>query len=148
MSAYVVDIETMHKVVRLAAKGGFCRNLAGYSTESGTVRNLDNIGRALFKMNIDAVTQRYPDCVANPENLPGWTGCEEMPTTYRFNDKYQPMTRKEIISAYKAACCLSYQCSEGNIPETVLFRELTTLCTDAAMNIVSNMPEYEAAKWG
>jgi hypothetical protein len=148
MSAFVIGADTMHRVVRLIVRGGCAANFAGHGTDLGPARNADLIGRALFAMNIEAVTQRYPECKDHPEIMPGWTGCEAMPTTYTFNDNWTPLGRKERIIDYKAAKCLRYQCSEGNVPETALYRELEALLAANAEEIVTNLPEYEAASWG
>lgn len=144
MSAFVIDESVMHKVVRAIAQH---RTVFGPAV-TRSCAGLDEIGRALFAMNIDAVTQRYPDCKANPINLPGTVGCEKFPATYRFSDNHLPMTKKDRIDSYKAIQCLLYQCSEGNVPETTLFIELTNLGHDLASAIVSGLPEYEAAPWG
>ena len=53
-----------------------------------------------------------------------------------------------IIEAYKAAQCLRYQCSEGDVPEWTLYKGLNNIIECFANEIISNMPEYEAANWG
>jgi hypothetical protein len=105
-----------------------------------------DIGRALFKMNIEAVMQRYPDCRADPSHLPGWDGCQTMPETYDFND-WRPMTVADLTGCLEALHCLRYQCSEGNVPETDLFAALQSACTLLAETIIETLPNYTRAAW-
>jgi hypothetical protein len=150
MSAFVVDTGTMNRCVRtLCAKGRYgqvIRNFAGIATDAPNAAT--EIGRRLFTLNIEAVTQRYPDCEDKPEDLPGTDGCASYPATYRYRGSRIPPTSREMVAGIKALQCLRYQCSEGNVPETPLYREMVTTIGELCENIVETMPEYEAAPWG
>lgn len=146
MSAFVIDPSTMHRVIRGICRAGVCQNFAGFSTEPA--QNYDRIGRALFALNIEAVNQRYPDTRACADNLPGMVGCEAFPETYTYDNDFRTLLSLGAkTDAYKAITCLIYQCSEGNVPETALYRELEAVAGSLAANIVAHLPEYEAASW-
>jgi hypothetical protein len=92
------------------------------------------IGRALRRMNDDALFQRYNDRV--PRGDLAYEYPEDPPS--------QP-----IIHCLKALHCFSYQCLEGNVPETnPLYDELKQVIGLVADSIVSSLPEYDAAPWG
>lgn len=73
MSAFVIDTKTMDRCVRvLCAQGRYgmiVRRFNGIDTQGAGA--LTEIGQALFAMNIDAVCERYPDCIGEPNNMPG-----------------------------------------------------------------------------
>ena len=56
-------------------------------------------------------------------------------------------SRDELIRIYKAMNCLSYQCSEGNVPESPLFKQLEAAIGAVACRVVDLLPEYEKAAW-
>lgn len=151
MSAFVVSTDCMDRCVRAICgkgqDGPILRIFAYqpvYEPDAPTA-----IGSALFAMNINAVQQRYPDTVANPANMPGWAGCAAMPDLYRYPHRINlPMQRKDWVISLKALQCLQYQCSEGNVPDTDLFREMEAAIGTVACHIVSMLPEYDAAPWG
>lgn len=158
MSAFVVDTATMDRCVTgLLAKtksGYIFRRFLDVHTddhEAGT-----QIGRRLFTLNIEAVQQRYPDTLDNPNSLPG--SCDEDgnstvlsdAATYAFarKDWRSGTSRKALCDSYKALTCLRYQCSEGNVPERPEYVALSEAIGELASAIVESLPEYEAAAWG
>ena len=145
MSAFVIDTNTMDRCVRTIMGNGrygtFCNTFGTGSAEW--------IGRQLFEMNIEAVMQRYPDCRDTPDNMPGWQGCETMAETYQAPRLASGrLMRPALCDGYKALTCLRYQCSEGNVTETVLYKKLCECIADVANEIVTGLPEYDAAVWG
>jgi hypothetical protein len=53
-----------------------------------------------------------------------------------------------LIQAYKSLACFLYQCCEGDIPEkNELYKMLEEVKKEMACCIVSNLPEYDKAKW-
>lgn len=128
MSAYVVSENTMHRVVRAIEKNR--QWFAGVPVSSATTRSADAIGAALFAMNIDAVRQRYP---RDPE-----------PESFAY--RYENHVNSAVVE-FKAIQCLLYQCSEGNVPETPLYRELESVALTVASKIIHSLPEYDAADW-
>lgn len=156
MSAFVVGEDTMLRVVRgICAQskyGPIVRQFAGFDTQTADAPT--KIGRKLFAMNIEAVKQRYPDCRAKPADMPGPIGDDDkslapkLARCFKASCVPNKPDRAEMVAVYKAMSCLEYQCSEGNIPETPLFAELTKATAAVAESIVRELPEYGAAPWG
>jgi hypothetical protein len=55
---------------------------------------------------------------------------------------------KNLPEIYKALNCYLYQCSEGNVPESDLYKALRSICNTLAHCIVNDLPEYQTAVWG
>lgn len=120
MSAFVISDKTMHRCV-----SAFSENKAS--------EDCDEIGRNLFKMNNDAVESRYqdrhPDTFYDPEK-------------YRYRVMFP-----DKLNQVKALHCLRYQCSEGDVPECDLYKELESKIREIESRIVHSLPEYEALPW-
>jgi hypothetical protein len=98
---------------------------------------------ALYAMNVEAVHQRYGD--TSPLTMPG-----HVPTNKQlaqFGSIPYRYTETTMVQAFKSVQCLSYQCSEGNVPDSPLYKFLEELENIIAKQIVSDLPEYEKAKW-
>lgn len=121
MSAFVVREQTIQNVVSIWFRP---------SATTRPVEQLDDIGRNLWVMNADAVSLRYSE---RPENLP------------KFHFRAQRCSK---IQALKSARCLWYQCSEGNVPDRSLYKELEDVIRRLALEIVEELPEYDRAQWG
>lgn len=88
------------------------------------------IAQALYDLNVRAVNYRY-----NKNDDTEFTAFKnKMP----INNKFQLL---------KSLHCLIYQCSEGNIPNDPLYKRLETISSCIAIDIVKNLPEYDAAAW-
>jgi len=61
--------------------------------------------------------------------------------------KYQAVIR-DGVAVYKAACCLHYQCTEGNVPKRTLYKALELIVEVVADRVISHLPGYESAPWG
>ena len=135
MSAFVVKDATIDRIVtflgedRNADMARIFETL-GYSLAD----NPSLLALALFDMNCEAVDQRYSDHPARTEFHPG-------PYHYIPNPNY---TDAGIL---KAAGCLRYQCSEGDVPETPLFKVLDDFIGCLARQIAYQTPEYKEAEW-
>lgn len=155
MSAFVIDAEHMSRVLL----GIFSRDTCGQNvpqffgryTSAGDRLSWDptELGRLLFRLNIDAVTQRYPDCRDAPDNLPGPAGAGDLADTFRFAraNVGRQLTTEQLVGCYKAMRSLLYQCSEGNAPEQPLYQELERAAGDIADAIVRRLPAYQTARW-
>ena len=130
MSAFVVGTDTMHSVV------------AALRPDVADLDALNKIGRDLYAMNIKAVTQRYPDCA--PADMPGPIDQSDIGEGYRFNPVVATPCK---VARYKAVSCLLYQCSEGDVPETALFKFLSERLDRLAHDIVASLPAYNRAGW-
>ena len=52
------------------------------------------------------------------------------------------------VERLKAIRCLIYQCSEGKVPDSKLYKELEVMSGRLANVIVQNTHEYDGAPWG
>jgi hypothetical protein len=52
-----------------------------------------------------------------------------------------------LIQQYKSLSCLIYQCSEGSVPETVLYQQMLRRKIDLACEIIGHLEEYDRADW-
>jgi len=135
MSAFVVDTDCMDRVVR------------GFEIQSSG--NCTRLGRDLFKLNIEAVRQRYGDPV--DEMLPdGWT-----PSDYVYVEPPAVPGVPSDVDSLKAMHCLIYQCSEGDVPEQSLYRILVELSQALERRVldhhkiadIHDLPAYQRAAW-
>lgn len=151
MSAFVVRDETINRVVdwlhidwmgsRKAAK--YALNGTG---RHGLIYDFDVDGEAerlandMFNLNVDGVNARYgPNEAAKFRPLDfayapgGFAGDSAVANACR---------------ALKSLQCWQYQCSEGDVPKTPLFKMFTEVEAAISDWIIGTMPEYETADWG
>lgn len=144
MSAYITGDETINKIL------GFIK--ADCEKNSYIYRPLENkglgwkdgghhrdaacaLGSEMRNLNIQAFCARYEG---------------EILETLLANDNYQygDKLRPSRIQAFKSLRCWLYQCSEGDVPETDLFKAFDEVSKNMASHIVSRTPEFDAAVWG
>jgi hypothetical protein len=80
------------------------------------------------------VKQRYnepedSDYIKIPEK-PEWD--------HGLSDKYQ---------ALKSMHCLRYQCDEGDVPDSNMYKILDNIIRNWESYIIDSLPEYERARW-
>jgi hypothetical protein len=144
MSAFVVDPETMDRCVRAICfgKGAYghphVNRFAGIDTTQTDAPT--NIGRLLYTMNCEAVSQRYRE-------EPSTFGTDYIAFQASPN-RLRPQTLADKVADLKSLQCLEYQCSEGDVMNNALFAELRSAIGAIAAGILSTLPEYEAAPWG
>lgn len=126
MSAFFVSKEVIDDVVSLAL-------LTTSVTRSPDEAN--QLGRALWAMNAEALNQRYDmeECDAV-----GLAEMRDLAAGYVFSNDLTTLAQRA-----KSARCLIYQCAEGNVPDTPLFKALEAL-TDR----VGEPEGYDKAEWG
>lgn len=124
MSAFIVSEETMHRAV--AAFIG----MKNFPLDTGT-----EIGRLLFTMNCEAFRQRYDGRHAESMS-------HSPASTYEY--QHRPSTPTEL---FKALQCLRYQCCEGDVTESALYKDVEAQCGDIAEDIVMDTDSYAAAPW-
>ncbi len=127
MSAYVVEKKTIDRIVTWITERERSESLYYYCPELATKRP-EQLGQKLWNMNCKAVDQRYDE--SNPVEL--------YRHRYELCDKMQ---------AYKSMRCLLYQCAEGNVPETALYKDLERYTFGLADSIISYLAEYRMAEW-
>ena len=149
MSAFVVEPKTINRIVTFL-RTGLDRSEHISTTAQCKLREIEwdietreqaaDLGQAMYNMNLNAVSQRYPDCDHN-----------ELPGTYTENGQLAPYKYSTVptgkIQALKSLEGWLYQCSEGNVDETALFKAFTYIRRSLATQIISDRPEYEKAEW-
>lgn len=138
MSAFVVDDSTINRIVAglLAAMNDTRYH---YPTVPEPLKaELSQpayFGRRLFDLNCDAVDQRY--------------GSGQAEQFRDLNYEYRPMvppTRHQLV---KDIDCWSYQCCEGDVPETSeLYKIMELFNLRLCHRIVTDSDMYDKAKWG
>ena len=174
MSAYIVSEKVINVIVNLIAPDAVAWSVNGRSDrvgkllraaqEDGLVESrefpcglgdtwLDSerseffglLGRALWSMNINAVSQRYSDCVhatsVDDDGKCTVTGKHQLPgpvpnpNPHDYEFKAIPINKKAAIgSAYSE---FNYQCLEGDVPETDLFKALQSMIGGMAVGIIT-----------
>lgn len=150
MSAFVVDPKTINRVLTYLHNAHY-RNewIASYARDKlraiewdiDTHDDLEALGQAMYNMNINAVSQRYPNDVTI-DTLPGSVTEDGKLPPFTFKLKACP-----AIQAYKSLQSWEYQCSEGNVVEHSLYKAFCEIENGIANAIVSALPEYEKAEW-
>jgi len=136
MSAFIVSEKCMRTIIYNLFWNHTFKNSYSILSRNGykNEEDFNKLAIELFKMNRDAVQQRYneredSEFIAIPEFLNWDNG-----TT----NKYQCL---------KSLKCLSYQCSEGNVPETKLYKFLQEIINCWMDFIINGIPEYDNASW-
>lgn len=156
MSAFIVEPETMSLAVSAIdyARRSLWKpsELCGFNPtgELDSMPTPSELGRRFYTLNQEAIRQRYPgdeDYASippdyqHPQSFFSFDGCNH---AREFTAAEMP----HVVASYKALCCLTYQCSEGNVPETDTYKRLIECEQFLAANIVCSLPEYAAAAWG
>ena len=141
MSAFIVSNQTMQHCV------------TALTTDQHSCEDADQLGRDLFRLNIQAVNHRYQD--SQPEtkdqmtdDLDAYAGWKWKLTINRTNAQGGPEDRAVACQQLKSLHCLRYQMSEGeDVPATALYRDIERRTVELARLIVTGLPEYDAAEW-
>jgi hypothetical protein len=161
MSCFIVSNETIGRVALATdAKGKYNERLSTAFEEIGyDLFDVERLAKDLFNFNVDAFCERYPAEETSPTRLIGIATCrtlllaqrtrypEDIPE-FEFIPFTGKLDRAALIQAHKSACCLSYQCSEGDVPERPLYKALKKFIRDLERDLVTNTPEWEEALWG
>lgn len=130
MSAFFVSRQTIHDTV---AAWCICHPMPR------STATLDSIGRQLWALNAEALRQRYRLDTTGPENAAELAEYLRDAAAYA----YHPPCNASPAQLAKSANCLSYQCCEGDLPETSeLYRALDLLC-----KAMGKPAGYDAAQW-
>ena len=101
---------------------------------------------ALSEMNCNALNQRYiHDDKAEPEQFPKDYNHFEVARNYRDGAFEIPISYYQLS---KSIDCYLYQCSEGNVPESALYKAIQSIRNTLANWIIRNTIAYNAANWG
>ena len=140
MSSYIVDNETINKVVSYLyakAQGGdtSCVSLGLVKMGFDLTDPLytERLANAMFDLNVYAVKERYGEAEGEGFPLPA------------FIYVFTPATQIEVIKALE---CWRYQCTEGDIPESHLYKAMAQTHCLLCADYIHQLDEYEAAPWG
>lgn len=124
MSAFFVGLETVNAAVTLILKAEGPRS----------IEEVDKLGKSLWMLNAMALEQRYTTDVANKylDEINGYS--------------FAQVEQANFATILKATNCLLYQCSEGQVPQLVLFKKLRAITERYAE--YKKTDEYDAAPWG
>ncbi len=140
MSAYVVDPETIGKIVTYfeydngsnqVTLGRIYDRMAAAGYYLDVPEHVTRLAADLHAMNVDAVCQRYVG---------------DRPESYHF--QLARVAWPGHLPALKALRCFLYQCAEGDVPNRPLYKTLDEISNIIAWGIISTLPEYKAAAWG
>lgn len=129
MSAFLVSEKTLYNCMKAITKAKYS---ALYKDIDGSHKKFKVIFMALNSLNSLALKVRY-----NEEPAPGYKFCEV---------KYSNASSNPI-QLLKSLNCLIYQCSEGAVVETGLYKKLLEVKADLSADIISDLPEYDQAVW-
>ena len=135
MSAFMVQDKTINTIVSFRVDSRFGKDHKGwmqYNTDLDVSRP-EKLGQRLFDMNVKAIEARYGEGQAK----------DFRDLDYKFVREFHYTP----VSVLKAMGCLSYQCCEGDVDESPLFKDLDKIKGTLAEWIVSRTAEYEAAPW-
>jgi len=144
MSAYIVDKITMDRVLTAIQRETLKPN--GPQSFGGLpivlLSQLTDLGRALFKMNRDAIEARYGD--RDPADMPGPCDLSDIHDNYEFADQSNSTSEAQAAMSVR---CLRYQCCEGDVDECELYKALDDLAEELKARPV-HAAEAQAAEWG
>ena len=152
MSCFIVSDKTISDIAQVAATKdkhdykylGNAFEKLGYNLSVDVKR----LAQDLFNLNVDAFCERYPADDDAPEGQ-RTRYPEDLAGGFTFERNiHRSSNRAALIQAHKGASCLSYQCSEGDVPHLPLFKALEEYIHALEGHIVTSDPAWEVATWG
>jgi hypothetical protein len=140
MSAFMVADITINNVVNWLRREVFYfslipHKLKGLGFETAVAGWAEDLGQAMFQLNSKAVDAR--------------DGSGEAAKFRKLDYRYQVTEPVPLVQVLKSLQCWLYQCREGDVPETELYKLFDDDVQTYLMNkIITMLPEYEKADWG
>jgi hypothetical protein len=97
-------------------------------------KSWEELSDALHLMNLEAIRQKY-----------GQEYTEEVAEYVDFDAKPKKLSSAQFC---KSINCLLYQCSEGDVSDSQLYKELDQFSDGLPMEIMLGSKAYDKAKWG
>ena len=148
MSAYMVEDKTINRIVNWLKREVFRNSYLKEKTEKvlgisvGSDKWAQTVGKALFKLNIDGVNDRYGEGEAQRFRKLNYAYLPDHPTTL-----YTSLGAR--IQVLKSMQCFLYQCMEGEVVKNPLYRLFREVVEPHLMSsIIHDLPEYDEAEWG
>ena len=144
MSAFIVEDQTINRIVTCLADlehsnvepfMSLTEHGARFNGSSGDERQAraDRLAREMFTMNMMAVHFRYGKL-------------DDMMPERAFEFAWEHSG--DAWQVLKSLHCYLYQCSEGNVPDRPLYKELKEFGARLADALACSQPQYDAASWG
>ncbi len=157
MSCYMLSIESRSAIADYIASvlnSGF--DYHGYSAPETLKRALSDcvvcgyyeeskIFDRLTKLNAHACGERYHHLTGAE---PGTYKRQRCITEYRQYEDGHEIIKPWHYQILKKIECFIYQCTEGDTPDTELYKGIEQLSRYLMAYIVHNTPEWNAALWG
>jgi len=140
MSAFMVEDQTINRVVtwltrEVSTHFPYIDRIARkYDVDLVSEKWDEKLANAMFQLNCDGVNARY--------------GEGEAEKFRPLNFTYRPEGDTFRVQVLKSLQCWMYQCNEGDVPQTKLYRFFEEVENYLALKIVMDLPEYDKAKWG
>ena len=135
MSAFVVSDSTINAMVTKLHRNvkqtwANCLIERELGINPRTKEGAAALGQALFDLNVKAVNHRYNG------------GAEQFrPLDYTYTQEYIDNWLTPLAEYDR----WSYQCAEGDVPETVLYKVMATIAFSWAMDVVRENPSWKGA---
>ena len=166
MSSYIVQKDTIHRVVWMlahpqgsvtdtdittplvdSARGEAVRAQDDYGDHLSAyyLDVMTTLGKRLYLMNAEAVAVRYSEPVnaAEAEDY-AW---EPLPADMQIQPNAYPPNLDALRRLHKSVAVLRYQCSEGNIRESDMYRVLDLATLRLAEYILSSETKFKSSDW-
>lgn len=140
MSAFIVKDKTINRILAYMIADhtlSYDRGTLGldFTDAKSLEASATMLGRAMMAMNCAAFNSRYGEGEAERELGDN-----------RYN--FQSISAPSKFQAASSLRCFLYQCSEGDIPNRLLFKAISDYADALAWSIVRDTPEYKNAEWG
>jgi hypothetical protein len=136
MSCFILD----ENRIATLANGIIDRNKGDLPVgEQGETYGRERLADAMLAMNIDALRQRYGIRALLAHDL------DSIDLDTR---NWKPLEAFSEVQFFKSLQCFLYQCCEGDVDESPLFKTLDAIRALLAPCINERSAEYDAAKWG
>lgn len=143
MSAYMVDYETINRVITTIKKEK--KRIDGYYNEQFSFhypaladimkhpKPFNNLGKRLLELNLNSLYSRYTNPIES---------YDDYIAKYKFEED-----KGSQIQEVKSINCFLSQCAYGTNPYSQLFKELELLMGNLAKRILEGMEEYQNTEW-
>ena len=128
MSAWLVQDKTINHIADLLVYG---------LPQKHAIRGWDNQKNCAVKLktiNLESLKQRYGDEYDEYD-------------VHISHERYPVSLAISLIQSLKHVQCFKYQCSEGDVPDTMSYKEIEKLEDQLSWEIICNLKEYNESKW-
>lgn len=132
MSAYMVSDEVINKIVAWLGCQALGNSYNPFEVDGYDLArqiNCQFLARDMFTLNIQGVNARY--------------GEGEAEKFRPLDFKYVPRVPSNRFSVIRALENWQYQCAEGDVPESDLYKAMSKVLRAMYRHVVQSLPEYE-----